>query len=488
MQADASLIATFARIAADRPEQIALITAQSQMSYGDIIDLVHLLDVELSSRGVKPGQTLILDTSRAELCTAFALLLSLRGFSVAYSSLRVALAVGLDFDRAIVLQPTDLANPDRQIVIGPEMFQTLGTLPRPDYTTHKAGKGGVFITQTSGSTGTPKFVLSTEAERLRTVASSAGFVETSMRGRRFATTLLPNTSRAISAGLSVLLSGGSVMMLGDERDKILPYVDLYRVDALSTTPSVLAQILTMPNASQFLTSLRDIRVGGALAAGHLLAAFERICPARIHVSYGAAEIGTMLAYVHDPANPAPSGFLGHPVRQDLEIGFYDPDFVLLPDATEGIAGFRMTDPAMLRRYFGAAGDGDDSGLRGDVFFPGDILRRDNDGYHYIGRIKNIVNFSGNKFSLENIAARLGAAHPKARFALLIETDAHGLERLVLVCARAGTIAADTAQAVLAPLFPGLVITRMVQVDQLPLTASGKVDTEALRAQIVTPEP
>ena len=67
------LVEMYWEAATAAPDKIALLTENSQMSNSDLLGLAHVLDMQLSSRGVSEGDTVALTTSRSELCIAFAL-------------------------------------------------------------------------------------------------------------------------------------------------------------------------------------------------------------------------------------------------------------------------------------------------------------------------------------------------------------------------------------------------------------------------------
>ncbi len=470
-----SLIAEFARTARTRPKQIALLTEKSQMSYGDLLDLVTLLDIELHGRGVRPGQTLVLDRARAEFCLAMALVLSLRGLSVAFTTAKQATEAELAFDRVITSTPRDDVDPERQIVIEQGWFSALGSYPPPDF--ERLGGGGRFITQSSGTTGRPKLVVGTEEERIGTLQYGAGYRGVSLAGRRFCSTLSPWTGWALSTNLATLLQGGSVLSLTAEADKLPAYIDLYRVDALATTPAVIGRLLEIPDAGQFLSSVRDIRIGGSLMSPEMTREFAEICEARIHIGYGTTEIGPILTSQIDPKAPPPAGFVGSPLRDDLDLRFFDEKGALLPDeASEGVLGIRFTDPARKRHYLA------DEEER-DFILTGDILRRSDLGYFYVGRIKNIINFGGNKYALETVSAALETAFPGRRFVPLVVPDAKGLERLALFYTGESELDGGELRRVLEKDFVGITAIHLERLATLPVTATGKIDTEALHRRI-----
>ncbi|TAG18874.1 MAG: hypothetical protein EAZ40_11110, partial [Rhodobacterales bacterium] len=59
-----TLIASFARTALARPQKIALITEKSQMSFHDLLQLVQVMDLELVTRGLRTGQTVVMASRR----------------------------------------------------------------------------------------------------------------------------------------------------------------------------------------------------------------------------------------------------------------------------------------------------------------------------------------------------------------------------------------------------------------------------------------
>ena len=478
-----SLVASFAGIAAERPKQVALITERSQMTYADLLGMVQILDLQLSARGVRQGQTVVLASSRAEFTLSFALLLSLRALQVIYAPIGAVQEAGVAFDWAISTEPMPSVPPERQIIMDGGWFAALGTLPPPDYTSHQATSGGAFLTPTSGSTGIPKFVAVSETQRLYRIEKRHGFVDTDMSGRRLAITMSPANLWGLTSALSILLGGGSVIMLTSDQERLPSYIDLYRADALSTTPTILAQMTKLDGVGQFFSGLRDIRIGGALAARAIVDSVGLVTSARLHFGYGAAEIGMVFGFIHDRETPQPEGFLGRPVRDDLDILFHDETgHPLPPGATEGAVGFRLRNRDLQRRYL-ATETGEPTAELNETFLPGDVLRRDALGYHYIGRTKNIVNFSGEKYSLDQIAAHLATAFDGRLVVPLVETDADGLERIAVVTA--GDQALDTAavEAALSRRFELLKVARCVVVPQFPMTATGKVDTVALKAMI-----
>jgi acyl-CoA synthetase (AMP-forming)/AMP-acid ligase II len=299
------------------------------------------------------------------------------------------------------------------------------------------------------------------------------------RNRRVAISMSPANVWALTGALAALFRGGSVLMLSADRERLLGYLDLYRADTLLATPALLSQLAGDPASAQYLGGLRDIRVGGAQAPRNVIARLAELCGARIHLTYGAAEVGAVFAFTYDPSDPQPEGYLGRPVETGLQVGLYSDAQEPLPeDAVEGNLGIRVTDPSILRCYLKKGGELEEVTQLGDVFFPGDLVRRENDEYFYVGRTKNVLNAGGEKYALDVIGRHLTNVLGGSMVVPLVKQDEAGNEALVLITERS-PIDLDAARAALATRFPSARVLAAEAVERFPLTPSGKVDPSAL---------
>ena len=478
-----TLISTFARRALDQPQKIAVITERSQMSFLDLLHLAHALDVELVTRGLRSGHTVVMTSKRPELCLAMSLLLSWRGLTMIFGPVDQVIRAGIAFDLAIGTEAAPNLPTGKQIVIEGAWFASMGTLPLPDFTQPPRTAGGTFVFRSSGSTGLAKFIRSAETDRLAEAPRTAFMGEIDLRERRLMCTPSLHAGWVMSATLATLLAGGSVVALTETADNALPWIDLYHVDTLATSPAMLQLFLREAHASQYLSSLRDIRLGGAQAGPRLLEAFSRLCPARLHLGYGSAEIGACFRYVHDPSNPRPEGYLGPLRRPDLELRFFDEALRPLADATEGLAGFRPVNGSFARQYLSQDGDRT-TGFVDGWFFPGDILRREGDDYYVVGRAKDVVNYGGNKFALGRVRQVLEDSFAGSVCVPFVVPDTDGIERLGIVYSAPRGLSEAELTAAIAPHFKGLRVVRCLRLDRLPMTDSGKIDSQRARDMLL----
>lgn len=480
-----SLVSEFAKVAARLPQKIALITATSQLTFRDLLAMVQVLDDNLTAQGVRPGQTVAIASPRAEFCITLALLASYRGWTAVFTGIspQPLVETGLAHDWLIVTEAGVTGPVGRTVAIAPDWFRALDRQDIPDLTAH-AGAGAQFAFASSGTTGVAKFALSSEANRLEALSDNWRFIETGLSGRRGLSSLAAGTGWAFTTNFAFLLAGSSVVSLGIESSQLLPILDLYHVDTLALTPIMVSRMLAIPDAAQFLGGVRDIRFGGSLLNDKLLSDFARICPARFYLSYGAAEIGTCLVNRWSPDAARAAGYVGRLTNPRIEAAFFDENLNPIPGATEGIVGFRSTSAIGARGYLTDPHDAR-TGFHHGFFIPGDVMRRDGDDFFLIGRTKNILNISGNKFSLEMIGDHLARVFPGIELAPLIDSGSDGLERLVLAYRADHALSAAEVQRALDATgrFPALEVSRVVRLDRLPLTQTAKIDVQTLRRQI-----
>lgn len=480
-----SLVSEFAKVAARQPQKVALITGQSQLTYRDLLAMVQVLDDRLFALGIRPGQTVAVASPRAEFTIPLALLASFRGWTVVFSgqSPQPLTEARLAYDWLILTEAGVDGPPGRTITILPDWFRGPAKADLPDFAAH-AEAGAQYAFPSSGTTGTAKFTLSSEANRLEALSDNWRFIAEGLSGRRGLSSLSAGTGWAFTTNFAFLLAGSSVVSLGTEASQILPTLDLYHVDTLALTPAMVSRMLANPDAAQFLGGVRDIRFGGALVNETLLQEFARICPARFYLCYGAAEIGTCLVERWSPDTPRAAGYVGSLTNPRIEAAFFDDNLNPVPGATEGIVGFRSTSATGTRRYLTDPHDAK-TGFHHGFFIPGDVMRRQGDDFFLIGRTKNILNFSGNKFSLEMIGEVLARAFPGADLVPLIDIGRDGLERLALAYRADHALSAVEVQRALEATrrFPALEVSRVIRVDALPLTQTAKIDIQALRRQL-----
>jgi acyl-CoA synthetase (AMP-forming)/AMP-acid ligase II len=117
-------------------------------------------------------------------------------------------------------------------------------------------------------------------------------------------------------------------------------------------------------------------------------------------AYGLIEVGIPLVNILD--NPQKIESVGRPV-QDFEVSIFDANSKHLPPGQVGNIGLRG--PGMLDAYF-RPWHAQQEILHEGWFIPGDLAKKDADGFFYIvGRDSDIINVGGMKvfpYEVENV--------------------------------------------------------------------------------------
>ena len=230
-----------------------------------------------------------------------------------------------------------------------------------------------------------------------------------------------------------------------------------------------------------LPALKRILIGGAKCPDALIERMERRLGARVQTSWGMTELSPMGTIASPDAVPTESRASGRPpVGLDLIVS--DAAGVPLSEQRGVVGHLKVKGASVLERYFNAqAGALDPQGY----FDTGDLASIDAAGNLTIcGRSKDLIKSGGewiNPAEIEEIVGR----HPAVDLAAVIaRPDEKWGERPVLIVApRQGR--SINAQELLSDLRANVagwwVPDQILQIDVMPLAATGKIDKNQLRA-------
>ncbi len=347
----------------------------------------------------------------------------------------------------------------------------------------------VYVMYTSGSTGRPKGVMishhglvnylwwAVEGYGLegRSGAPMLGSIAFDLSVPNFFlpliggkdVTLLP-TDRSLEALAGLLTAPGDYSLL-----KLTPgHLD------------VLRGMITEPGA---VDSVRTFVVGADEVRPETVVAWRKIAPnARIIDEYGPTEtvVGCSIYTVGDDFDPSVPVSIGRPIA-NTQMYVLDAGFEPVPVGVVGelfIGGFGVARGYLNRR-----------GLTADKFVPdpfsatagarmyrtGDLARFRADGdLEFLGRIDHQVKIRGYRIELGEIEARM-LLHPSVSEAVVVaRRDSSGGKRLVAYLV-SGAEAGEVREFVARALPEYMVPTAWVVLPEMPLTAAGKVDRDAL---------
>ena len=348
---------------------------------------------------------------------------------------------------------------------------------------------------TSGTTGRPKGVLYTHRS---TLIHAYALGAADVFGLRSVDRVMPVVPmfhvNAWGLPYCAPLVGAGLVMPGRHLDgpSVHALLEGERVTFTAGVPTVWMGLLQhLRSSGGRLDHLERLVTGGSACPPVLAEAYERDYGVRVIHAWGMTEtspLGTIFAEVPGfEALPAAEQARlklkqGRPVP-GLELRIVDDQRQALPWDGETFGNLEVRGPWVLRRYF----NGDEDAADADGWFAtGDVATIDAGGYLEItDRTKDVVKSGGEWISsiqLENIAvshpavaeaAVVAAKHPKwdERPLLVIVTKpGHTIDRADLLAMYQGRVA------------KWWIPDEVVVVDELPHTATGKLNKLALRRQ------
>ena len=499
---------SFRRVAAAYPDEIAVRSNETQLSYRELDERSDELAGRLRATGVGPGVPVgICMPRRAELVESALAVIKAQGAYVPFDptlppdrlrfmadDLQLALALVDDVDARFLpagVMPischTSGDAAGRQRDVRPRL--------RPD---------AAYVIYTSGSTGIPKGVevsVSNVARLFTATSPEFGFAPSDvwMMFHSFAFDV------SVWEMWGALLHGGRLVIVStDERRSPRAFWKLLareQATVLNQTPSAfrnLASALGEDGAADIETLRTLIFAGETLEPRHLERWFELAGDEspRVYNMYGITEttVHSTLRRITRKDLAAPRSPIGRPL-DDLDIvladshgspvpaGFVGEILVGGAGVTSGYVGRdELTKERFVKHPLG-------DGSSGVAYRSGDLARITGSGeLEYLGRADRQVKIRGFRVELGEVEAALRRL-PEIDDATVIadrSSEAEGL--LAFVIATDGALDERSAVADLRRHLPDYCMpSRVLGVDEFPRTANGKLDEEVLR-ELATAEP
>ncbi|MEK4688298.1 non-ribosomal peptide synthetase DhbF [Bacillus sp. FSL W8-1202] len=506
----------FEKQAALRPEAIAVVYENQELSYAELNERANRLARMMISEGVGPEQFVALALPRS-LEMAVGLLAVLKA-GAAYLPLdpdypadRIAFMLK-DAQPAFIMTNTKAANHippvenvPKIVLDDPELAEKLNTYPaenpkNKDRTQPLSPLNTAYVIYTSGSTGVPKGVMIPHQNVTRLFAATEHWF-------RFSSDDIWTMFHSYAFDFSVweiwgpLLHGGRLVIVphhvSRSPEAFLRLLVKEGVTVLNQTPSAFYQFMQaereQPDLGQAL-SLRYVIFGGeALELSRLEDWYNRHPENRPQLinMYGITETTVHVSYIELDRSMAA-------LRANSLIGCGIPDlgvYVLderLQPVPPGVAGeLYVSGAGLARGYLGRPGLTSERFIA-DPFGPpgtrmyrtGDVARLRADGsLDYVGRADHQVKIRGFRIELGEIKAAL-VQHPQLEdAAVIVREDQPGDKRLAAyVIPSEETFDTAELRKYAAERLPDYMVpAAFMTMKELPLTPNGKLDRKALPA-------
>ncbi|MGP4025462.1 non-ribosomal peptide synthetase [Actinomadura sp. 3N407] len=338
-----------------------------------------------------------------------------------------------------------------------------------------------YVLFTSGSTGEPKGVEVSHGAAMNTIGDLVERFEIGPGDVTFGISALDFDLSVFDLFAPWSAGGAIVLPSEDERRDAARWGELVRrrsVTVLNCVPSVLEMLLRTGPAE----SLRLVLLGGDWVGTHLPALLEERAPGCRFVALGGTTETAIHSTVQEVAGEVPSDWHAVPYGVPLrgvacrvvdELGRDRPDWVTgeLWIGGGGVADGYAADAARTADRFVVR-----DGTR--WYRTGDLARYRPDGtLEFLGRRDHQVKVRGFRIELGEVEAAL-REHPAVGRAVALLANG----RLAAVAVASPDLDRDAVLAHVRDLLPPHMVPELlVRVDELPLTANGKVDRKALTA-------
>ncbi|MGV9798973.1 amino acid adenylation domain-containing protein [Mycobacterium sp. NPDC003449] len=347
-----------------------------------------------------------------------------------------------------------------------------------------------YLIYTSGSTGQPKGVPVAHRPIAEYFVWFAGDYQVSQDDR-----LLQVASQSFDVSIGEIfgmLSAGARLVipkpggLGD----IAYLTELLRTEGITSmhfVPSLLGLFLSLPGVNEWRT-LRRVPIGGEALPGEIADKFHATFDSLLHNFYGPTEtvlnctrykvtgkqgarivpigtpkINTTIHLLDDALQPVPVGVIG-----EIYIG-----------GTHVAQGYHGR-PGLTAERFVA----DPFNPGGRMYRSGDLARRNADGdVEFVGRADEQVKIRGFRIELGEVSSAI-SVDPSVGQAVVLVSDLPTLGRSLVAyitpAADAGRVEIDRIRARVSAALPEYMIpSAYVELDEIPITAHGKIDRRAL---------
>jgi amino acid adenylation domain-containing protein len=347
-----------------------------------------------------------------------------------------------------------------------------------------------WIIFTSGSTGRPKGVMHTVASAHHSVLRAAESLRL-VEDDRVAVSFAPSSLAGFVYPLSVLQTGATIFFLEPDRHPLpdlLRWLRDERITVLALVPTLFRRLARLMQNANGLPDLRYVRLTGETVTVTDLDLFRHACPPDcvLGVGYASTESGAITEAFFTRESTPRSGVVpvGRP-HEGIEIDLVDANGRTVPAGEPGeiVVSGAFLSPGYWQRpdLTADAFSRQPDGLR--RYRTGDLgIRRPDGALEHVGRVDSQVQILGRRVELSEIEVALRALEGIGEAAVQAARSPSGDVLLAAYAAVDGTRSLDghAIREGLARTLPAYMLpARIVLMDALPLTRTGKIDRGAL---------
>jgi amino acid adenylation domain-containing protein len=486
----------FEREAELRPEAVALECEGEEVSYGEVEGRANQLARRLHSQGVGPEVAVgVLLERSTELVVALLAVLKAGGAYVpldgSYPPARLAWMVKDTGLRTVVTRGAlagQVPEGCQAVLVDGEEGEQIGRLERTRVGSSAGPDNLAYVIYTSGSTGSPKGVMVSHGNVVRLVK---GIKYVELNAGETMLQFAPVSFDASTFEIWGALLNGARLIIAPAG--MLSPAELARIvkDNRITTLWLTAGLfhLMVDEQAEALAQVRQLLAGGDVLWEPQVRKLLQIKQRGVLINgYGPTESTTFTCThaMSEAAEVGDSVLIGRPIS-NTQVYLLGPGLEPQP---VGVAGeLYIGGEGLARGYLGRPELTAERFIPNPFGEPGTRLYRTGDRARYLqdgsidflGRLDQQIKIRGFRIELGEVEAAV-AAVDGVREAVVVAQDGPGVggRRLVAYVVAAAEVTPGEIRAQLRERLPEYMVpANVVMLDELPLTANGKVDREAL---------
>lgn len=461
------------RHAVDRPDDLALVAADSRWTFAELDRCVAAVAQRLRDLGIEPRHLVAIDLPPEEDWIVTLALLRIATATVSLTG--VADLGGLPVD-ALLTRPGAPRFTAPRVVAVDRLWieQAVADADERDdraATVLYARDDAICrVIMTSGTTGAPRGA----ALSVRAVQHRLETLHRYWTDERIELNLMTlSTTGGFHTALANLQHGTPYLALPAGDAAVARIAAELRVEVIAGSPVQVGRLVQLVReAGITMPALREVRTAGGAATRTLLEVIGATLAVPVRGVYGSTEGGgvtmRMLGVDSDPTD------VGAP-QPGIELQIVDESGAPVADGVSGAVRYRS--PGMADGYLTG---GDDGSFRDGWFFPGDQGRRGADGHLVLeGRTSEIVNVGGVKVDPAAVDAAVEGFPGVVDAATFLIEQTPGVPELGLAVVAAAGCDLRALDALLRQRMPGKHPTVYGQVSVIPRTRTGKVERQRL---------
>ncbi len=473
------------------PDAVAVEFRSEQLTYSDLNKRANQLAYFLRTIGVRPEVPVGICMKRCNLMLIGMLGILKAGgayvpFDPQYPEDRLQFMIE-DTEIKVLLTQSDLKLklPVEQTICLDTEWEIIRQLPTGNIESGATAANLAYIIYTSGSTGKPKGA----AIEHRGVAGLMRWGREEFGDQTLAGTL---AATSICFDMSVFelfapLSCGGTAILTENILHLATVPAANKIALISTVPSVISEILQFGWLPENTRAI--LLAGEALQENVARQIFSNTRIQRVWNLYGLSEdtcYTTSALITRDHTGPVT---IGRPITY-REVYVLGDDAELAPPGASGelyvsgigLARGYVNRPELTAERFIPNPFSTSPGAR--MYRTGDIVRYTADGaLEYLGRKDHQLKIRGYRIEVGEIEAVLGAHSDVKTCAVVLREDMAGEKQLAaFVVPKEQKLSVSELYNYLSAMLPKWMVPSITLIDQMPVTANGKVDRQSLQAR------